>query len=83
MKLNALLERAELLPRSDLPKAEQIAKQMVKAVVGRYGEDAEHEVKAKQMASMFHKEMLKAIDDELKHHKMKKVSPHDKVDVRA
>ena len=83
MKINDLLERAELLPRSNVPKAEQLAKQMVKAVVGRYGIDAEPEVKAKQMASNLHKEILKAIDDELKYHKMKKVSPHDSVDVTA
>jgi len=85
MKLNHLLERAELLPRTETPKAEQIAKQFVDVITQRYGrgDDAEVDLKAKQMAGSFHQAIIKAIDEQLKYKTMKKVSPEDSVDVRA
>lgn len=77
MKIDELME--ELMPRSNTPKAEAIAKDMVEAIIQRYGKGSDSyqpEVLAKKMAAAFHQAIVSAIDEELKYRNMAKVSPH-------
>jgi len=80
MKLQQIIEaEAVVLPRTETPHAEKLAKEFVDMAIRRYGKGDETynpEVVAKKLASNFHKAMLQAIDEELKYRRIKRVSPY-------
>lgn len=83
MKINELLEKQELLPRTPHRKAEDLGKEFVKLAIKQFGKgDSTYnpEVHAKKIAANFHKAMVAAIDDDLKYRKMKKVGEPDRAD---
>lgn len=78
MKLSDILENQELMPRTRFNKAGKLASEFIDMAIEHYGQGDETydaEVMAKKLAAEFHKQITVAIDDSLKHHKMKKINP--------
>ena len=71
MKIEQLLEKQELLPRTKFTHAEKLAKEFVELAIREYGND-NAEVQAKRIAANFHKAMVDSIDNDLKFRRMRR-----------
>ena len=80
MKLTDVLnEQGELMPRTRFDKAGKLANEFVDMAIKHYGQGDETydaEVMAKKIAGEFAKQISVAIDENLKHRKMKKIIPN-------
>lgn len=78
MKIEDLLEKQELIPRSNMIKADKIAKEFVDLAISEFGEGNERfdaTRSAMQIADNFHKILIDRIKDHAKHKAMKKIQP--------
>lgn len=79
MKLTDVInERSELMPRTRSNKAGKLADEFINLAIKHYGDgnaSYDADVMAKKLAAEFHKTIVAAIDENLKHRHMKKIIP--------
>ena len=72
------MKNQELIPSSVHNKANKLAKEFVGLAIKHFGNGDETynpDVMSKKLAAEFHKQIAIAIDDQLRHHRMKKINP--------